>query len=96
MKQKNCQNTPKQVSVHPLPRRKKGWPLSTKKKTLFVLSSDYFPLPSEVQLRVILSRVDLRQWLIIKGVHLKLLGSMLGPTSDWLISFRRRVRLMAV
>ena len=24
----------------------------------------------------------MRQWLIIKGVHLKLLGSMLGPTSD--------------
>lgn len=47
-------------------------------------------------MRVILSRVDLRQWLIIKGVHLKLLGSMLGPTSDWLISFGRRVRLMAV
>ena len=92
MKQKKCQNAPKQVSVHPLPRRKKGWPLSTKKTTfcfnLRLFSSSRSHLnASEVQLRVILSRVDLRQWLIIKGVHLKLLGSMLDPTSDWLISF---------
>lgn len=47
-------------------------------------------------MRFILSRVDLGQWLIIRGVHLKLLGSMLGPASDWLISFGRRVRLVAV
>ena len=78
--------------------------MSTKKKHFFffflnlrLFSSSRSHLnASEVQLRVVLSMVDLGQWLIIKGVHLKLLGSVLGPTSSWLISFGRRVRLVAV